>query len=407
MNMLATLFLATIFVRSLALPPHTTVAQPFERMELMSRNPISVGGNTVAADMRQSYRHGLVVWKNGRRISLPAIWPRYREYLSLYLELGTVAPNGALYAMRAQGFSGAYSGTWYDVFRLTPPSWRQINTTGCSAGDGVAHVERVEPDGSLYLTYESPELINFDYADTGGYAPYAAYLRNGHCRILGRFNLRDVNAGFAVGFRGYLHSVLAPTNLNLAQQRFVAVRYYRGRVQEIGPGEAFAVSADGFAVGSDAPPIDMWYSESGTGIGYHEYSCCTPHAVLWDARLNMVRLAPQALRSVAYQIDRAHRVVGMLLGRDGRHYAFLWESGHLHLLDEVAHVPGWRFEAAYRFLSNGSIVGTATHHGIATVFVMSSNHFPWAALRSPSRGLPKIHNATNAASAAPASGPAA
>ena len=369
MQALISLLLASTFVQSLALPPNTTVAQPFGRMALLTRNPISVGRDTIAADITDGRLPGLAIWRNGRRISIPPIWPRDRGYLSLYMQLGAIAPNGAVYAMRAQGFSGAYSGTSYDVFRLMPTTWRQVNTKGCDVDYNVAHVERVEADGTLSLTFESPELINFDYAHTGGYAPYAASYRNGTCRILGRFNLRDVNAGYAVGFRGYLAGILAPTNVNLAEQRFVAVRYYNGRLHELGPGEAFAVSADGTAVGSDAPPMSIWYAEGGSG-GYHEYSCCTPHAVLWNADGKAVQLAPQALKSVAYQVDKVHRVIGMLLGRDGRHYAFLWERGHLHLLDETAHVPGWRFEAAYRFLPNGAIVGSATHHGIATVFVM-------------------------------------
>lgn len=65
---------------------------------------------------------------------------------------------------------------------------------------------------------------------------------------------------------------------------------------------------------------------------------------------------------------RTSALTSELLGRDGRHYAFLWERGHLHLLDGIAHVAGWRFEGAFRFTSGDAIVGAGTHDGIASAF---------------------------------------
>ena len=71
--------------------------------------------------------------------------------------------------------------------------------------------------------------------------------------------------------------------------------------------------------------------------------------VIWRGG-RTIEIAPQAQESVAYAIDAAHRTIGSLIGRDGRHYAFIWEDDHLHLLDEIASQPGWRFEGAYRFV---------------------------------------------------------
>jgi hypothetical protein len=140
-------------------------------------------------------------------------------------------------------------------------------------------------------------------------------------------------------------------------ERFAAVLYHNGRVRELGSGEAFDVTAGGVAVGSDRPPIDVGPMTD------------APHAILWrDART--VRLAPQARESVAYAIDASYRVIGALVGSDGRHYAFLWERNRLHLLDELAPHRGWRFEGAYRFTADGGIVGIGTHDGVASAYIL-------------------------------------
>ncbi len=335
-------FVALLALLPLPLPPFFTVTAPFD---------------TIAADIENARaQQTIALWRSGARIDLPPVPPNPRfGNAQRYIELGALHSNGALFAMRATPFSGAYTGTAYDVLRRSGNSWTQIPTGGCNVGYSVGHVERIEDDGTLDMTYESPMLIVMDEAQTGMYAPYAVRLRTGSCQILGRFNLRGLNGHFAVGYRGYLYGALAPTNLNVDRQRYVAVRYHARHVTEIGPGEAFAVAADGTAAGSDAPPM-------------HWNSCCSPHAVLWDMNGHTVALAPHARESVAYAIDARHRVVGELLGRDGRHYAFLWERGRLHLLDDIAHVAGWRFEGAFRFTSDGSIVGCGTHDGIASAF---------------------------------------
>lgn len=359
-------------VLALPLPRYFTVSAPLDPRAMLARNPFSVSASGIAADIGDGRaRRGIALWRGASLVPLPAVPPN-RRYGDdrFYITLGAIAPPGTLFAMRATLFDGAYIGTAYDVLRLRANSWAQVAVDGCKVGDNVGHVERVESDGTLDLTYESPELINFDVAATGVYAPYAARLRGNVCDVLGRFNLRDVNGRFAVGYRGYLNSTLAPTNLNDVQQEYFAVRYGAGKLTQMGRGEAFAVAPDGTAVGADAPPLHGTIAFGSTWGGYRKYSCCTPHAVLWDMHGRTLALAPQAPQSIAFAIDAQHRVIGALLGRDGRHYAFLWDRGRLHLLDDLAHAPGWRFEGAYRFMPDGSIVGAGTHDGVASAFLM-------------------------------------
>lgn len=369
---LSVLLMATVL--ALPLPRFSTVPTPFLELGAVTRNPFSVGGDAIAADITTPRSEGgIVLWRNGTRVAMPPIAPN-AEFGSptAFLTQGAIAYDGTLFAMRGTPFSGAYSGIAFDAFRLNGTQWSPVSTAGCAVGDSVAHIDGVENDGSFDLTFESPTLINFDTARTGAYAPYAARLINGRCRIFGRFNLRDVNGDYAVGYRGYLDNVLAPTNLNLPQQRYTAVRYCRGKVTELGPGEAFAVAPDGVAAGSTAPTMSGEFMVDNAG-NYHKYQCCTPHAVLWDAAGHTTSLAPHSPVSVAYDIDASHRVIGTMLGRDGRHYAFLWQRGHLHLLDELLHASGWRFEGAYRFLPGGSIAGIGTYKGVATAFVARSS----------------------------------
>lgn len=340
---------------------------------MLTRNPFAVSADAIAADIVDgSAKRGIALWRDGSPFSLPPVPPdrRFSTDMSFYLTLGAIAPAGTLFAMRATPFDGAYIGTAYGVLRLGASNWTQIAVNGCRVGNNVGHVERVESDGTLDITYESPELISIDAAATGVYAPYAARLRGTVCHVLGRFNLRDGNGHFAVGYRGYLNGTLAPTNLNTVQQEYFAVRYNAGKLTQLGRGEALAVAPDGTAVGADAPPLNGTIA-FGSNLGtYRTHSCCTPHAVLWDMHGRTIALAPQAPRSIAFAIDAKHRVIGALLGRDGRHYAFLWDRGKLHLLDDLAQAPGWRFEGAYRFMPDGSIVGAGTHDGIATAFLM-------------------------------------
>ena len=365
------LSLAIALLTPLPLPQYFSVTTPFAKTTNLTRNPFAVNGGAVAADIDDGQsRSTIAVWRSGKRVPLPPILqdPKYTSEPPPSLELGTIGPSGMLYGMRGQPFSGAYSGIAFDILRLNAGAWNQVALASCKTGWNVPHLERVESNGTFDVTYESPELINFDEASSGIYAPYAAQIRGGTCQLLGRFNVRDVNSGFAVGYRGYLDGSLAPTNLNLAQQRYVAVRYHAGKVAELGPGEAFSVASDGTAVGSDAPTLHDWYRE-GDNITMHTYACCTPHAVLWDRVGRAVRIAPAAPQSIAYAIDERHRVIGTLVGRDGRHYAFLWQQGKLHLLDDLLHRPGWRFEGAYRFLPDGSVAGAGTNAGVATAFI--------------------------------------
>ena len=118
------------------------------------------------------------------------------------------------------------------------------------------------------------------------------------------------------------------------------------------------MTADGSAAGADAPP--------GLGASYG----VIPHARLWPATGDAIDLDSGPSLSVAYALDASGRVAGMIEDADGRHHAFLWQAGHLQLLDDIAHAADWRFESAYAFAAGGAIVGIGVYREKATAFVL-------------------------------------
>jgi hypothetical protein len=344
----ALLALATIV--PLPFPQYQTVAIVTSE-ENEERNPFGAGGNLVAASDGQSGNAGgwTVAWKDGVKIALPGI-PKPKDSYTLppFLALGAVSPAGELYVERGLYFEGAYSGTNYDLYRLHAGAWLPVDTSACRIAEGIAHLYNIESDGSLDVTFESDDLVNPDEVFAGDSAPIAVRLSRAGCARLGRFDLRDANGTFAAGYRGYYSDgKLGATNVNRPAEKFFAVRWHDGKVSELGPGIAFAILADGTAVGRGAA-----------------------HATLWDPAGDATDLTPDAKASTAYAIDEAHRVIGSLTASDGRHYAFLWENGRLRLLDDTLAAPGWRLEAAFRFLPDGSIVGAGTHQAVASGFIL-------------------------------------
>lgn len=223
--------------------------------------------------------------------------------------------------------------------------------------DFLPYVDDVTANG-IYITYESPdspEVLDGDM--TSDFAPYAVRFNDASCSLLGRFSVRGVSRSYVVGFRGYFGRFIAPTDLNIDRQRYVAVRMHGGAVAELGNGIALAVSENGIAVGADAPP------------DIHDASCCTPHAMLWRLNGTSVALAPNARSSVAYAVDDAGTVLGTLVDTSGKRFAFSWHDGRLQLLDDALHAPGWHFEATFAFGPQGEIVGIGTHDGKAALFV--------------------------------------
>ncbi|MDQ6780321.1 MAG: hypothetical protein M3Z37_04095, partial [Candidatus Eremiobacteraeota bacterium] len=191
--------------------------------------------------------------------------------------------------------------------------------------------------------------------------------------VIGRANLRAVRGTYAAGFRGYLGKVLAPTNVNPQQQRYVAVRWRRHQLSELGEGVAFDVNSRGICVGATAPPGDESTFSLSSSFGANHssatYAFGTPKAVIWHRNGSATMLEPY-YRSVAYALDEDDRVVGMLHDADGKHYAFIWRHGVLRRLDDLVQAPRWRFESAYGFTSDGGILGIGTHDGVATAFIV-------------------------------------
>jgi len=362
--------LALTLVQPLPFPQYATVGDLGG-----DQNPISVGASSVAVDVVIAREYGgLVYWRGPQRIPLPK-WqdaeipnPAGEPFFSL----GAVRPNGTLYAEDniSRSCECPFHRGKTDILRLRDGFWSQVDLGSCGIDTDsyTPHLYKVESDGALDLTFYYTYIIDNDDIGKGVYAPVAMRLSGGRCTKLGDFELRDAANGYAVGFRGYLDGGLGPTiHNNPDAQRIVAVRVYDGTLKQLGRGEALAVAPDGFTVGADGPTFDLHM-----GIYDQGPWCCPHHPVAWDSRGREIPLAPQAKSGVAYAVDSTHRVIGMLVGRDGRHYAFLWQDGKLHLLDETVQAPGWRFEGAYRFTDDGAIVGVGTYNGIATGFVLRS-----------------------------------
>jgi hypothetical protein len=343
--------LAAAVVVPLPLPTYATVPV-VPSPALVERNPFAAGGGLIAAsapDASGDGRAWIVAWQNAAPFRLPPAPGPQAPGTPAFMQLGAIAPSGELYAERGKPYFGVSMGVDYSIYRLRSGAWIPVDTNGCAdSSNGIAHLFGVEADGTLDVTFESPDAVNFDAANAGEEAPSAARILHGACTTLGSFDLRAVSGSYAAGFRGYYaNGKIAATNLNREAQHVVAIRWHAGRLVELGPGVALALADDGTAVGRGAA-----------------------HAALWDVAGTAIDLTPHAKASTAYAIDATHRVIGSLTASDGRHYAFVWQNGRLQHLDDLAAAPGWRFEAAFAFAADGGIAGIGTHNGVATGFVL-------------------------------------
>jgi hypothetical protein len=210
-------------------------------------------------------------------------------------------------------------------------------------------------NGTLIATMRSPAIVNLD--DTSGStAPVVLHLRDRRCLNLGNGVALATAGMYAAGFTGYINNVPAPSNVVSDRERFVAVRWLDRARQTLGAGAALAIDANGEAAGADVPP------EHGGAYGK------PPHARYWGRDGGAQDIAEQASASAAYAIDPRGRVTGVLLDGQGRHRAFLWESGRLRTLDDIVRAPGWRFECGYAFAPNGAVVGIGTFRGRPEAF---------------------------------------
>lgn len=301
------LVLAAIVVHLLTLPPHATV-NPFGARALMT---VSASGEISAVATVRGYVTRTVVWRGTRPIVASAESPI----------LG-------------------------DLRRLCE------NFPQSSLGPVLAGML---DDGSAIATMQSPAIVDLD--DTSGqYAPVVLHLRSNQCLNMGNGVALATAGLYAAGYTAYINGVPAPSNAVSQNERFVAMRWYNRTREPLGSGVAIAINAAGNAAGADVPP--------GEGAAFD-----APHARIW-ADGSTITPADSAPASVAYAIDSRNRVVGMMVDRNSRHYAFLWTNGTLHRLDDLVDAPGWRFECGYAFTPGGGIAGIGTFRGNAAAFVI-------------------------------------
>ena len=362
-------------VTALALPDGFTVA-PEAELRLISIAP----DGTVAATAKAGSwgRERAFRWGPGGTRStftpLPVLTaPDRGESPGIPIRIGAVAAGpGIVYVTASENWSGAYSGTSFEVQRWMGNAARRWSLPACTATDEVdQHVNAVDSRGRVALTLDMTGTGSFQVGqdDSGAYAPYAYVIDGRHCRELGRAVVIGLRARWAAGYRGYLNGHLAPTSLNVIIQRVVAVRWHDDVLRELGNGAAFAVTSRGFTVGATEVPGRF---ESMTtnffGNPGRRYDSPVPHALAWDVQGKMIAMERAAVRSVAYDVADDGTAVGMLQDAAGKHFAFRWHAGRLERLDDLAHPHGWRFESAYAIAPDGTIAGIGTLHGVATVF---------------------------------------
>ncbi|HZZ00044.1 MAG TPA: hypothetical protein VFE36_10750 [Candidatus Baltobacteraceae bacterium] len=301
--------LAAITVHFLKLPEHATI-DPFGSRPLMG---VSSGGNVSAVVTIRGYLTRRVVWRGDRPV----------------------------------------------IVRMDPPILDELrrrceNFPQSTVGPVLAGTLS---DGSVIATMQSPAIVDLD--DTSGQdAPVVLHLRSEQCLNMGNGFAFETAGMYTAGYIAYINNVPAPSNVVSQNERFVAMRWHDRTREPLGNGVALAVNAAGNAAGADVPP--------GKGAAFD----VAPHARIWIGASAAAEPANAANSSVAYAIDDRNRVVGMVEDGAGRHYAFVWENGTLRRLDDVARAPGWRFECAYAFTPDGSIVGIGTYRGNAAAFTI-------------------------------------
>ncbi len=289
-----------------------------------------------------------------------------------------VAGRGETFVTAGVDWSGAYSGYSTEAQRWAADGastrWTEPACVS-SSSERDQLISAVDALGNIALTKVITGTGSFQVMndEAGDWAPYAFIVNGSACRALGRAIVTNVRGTWATGYRGYLDGHVAPTNLNPIRQHNVAVRWNGTQLTELGDGDALAVNSDGLAVGASAVP-GRFDSQSGgyTGtdgaVHTFTYASATPHAIVWPLRGAGISIVRDAMRSVAYDVADDGTVVGMMVARDGKHYAFRWRRGRLERLDDLPHPPGWRFEAAYAIASDGTIAGIGTLDTIASVF---------------------------------------
>lgn len=349
-------------VRALTLPAGFTVApEAWVRQIAIARDGTVVA---LATTTDRTNRQRAFAWSaQGERATFTPLPFSSQSFLPSRPQ--SVAAGSSIYVTAAVYFSGAYSGVSTEVQRWAPSGSAHWKVPGCIDSDENTDQKAyaADDDGRVAVTMDITGQGSYqvDNDPTGKYAPYAFVVRDGVCRNLGRGIVQGVRGEWAAGYRGYLDGHLAADNMDADTQTAYAVRWYGEHAQTLGEGDALAVNASGLAVGADAVPAPFVIFPSPR----------QQHAIAWNSTGRRTALAPNAKRSVAYDVADDGTVVGMLVDSAGRHYAFRWRNGTLQRLDDLPHPPGWRFESAYAIDGDDTIAGIGTYNGTATVFVWS------------------------------------
>ena len=343
-----------IFVRALALPPHSTI-DPFGARSMMA---VSRDGTVAATVTLGGFSTRVSIWDPAggwHLLAVPSLPPGAQ---SIDLAVAGFDGSGALLANAGASYGGAIRRLQYVAMRTRGSHTSTIDFGTCpylphSPGAVIAGTYA---DGDALATLESAELVDIDDL-SGQLAPVAVRLRGAECTYLGNGSVLAVAGAYAAGYAGYVGNVPQSPSV-VTKQRYVALRWHGDERKVVGAGAALAVSADGTIAGADAPP--------GLGSTFG----VVPHARLWPASGDAMDIVGGPGLSVAYTIHERGRIAGMLEDDNGRHRAFVWSGGRVALLDDIADAPDWRFECAYAFAPDGAIAGIGIHRGTATAFVI-------------------------------------
>jgi probable HAF family extracellular repeat protein len=343
-------------VRALALPAHSTI-DPFGARSMMAVSP---RGTVAATVMLGGFSTRVVRWNALGGWHLLALPPLPPAAQSIDLSVAAFDAGGGLLANAVASYSGSIRRLHYVAMRAGTVSSTTVDFGACadpvkSPGPSIAGTYA---DGDVLATMQSPELV--DISDPAGQlAPVAVRLRGTECTYLGNGSVLATAGTYAAGYLGYVGNVPQSPSA-VIKQRYEALRWHGDERSVVGQGVALAVAADGTIAGADAPP--------GFGSTYG----IVPHARAWPLVGAAFDLVGGPGLSVAYAIDGRGRVAGMLEDAGGRHHAFVWQDGRLQLLDDLAHAADWRFECAYAFAPDGSIVGIGIYRGTATAFELAA-----------------------------------
>jgi len=366
---------AAVIVRPLPLPAGFTVA-PEGDHRLMT---MGADGTVYAVANRidTPYRTAAVRWRveNKAEFFVPISGPNDHFGGTYAPRIDSIVPSaGAPYVTVGRTHDGAYIGTQFEVDRWLGGRATALPLPVClEVGYDSPHVYAIDHQWLALTLDPSSNSVGIDLSDPTSVErnlPKAFTVTPDRCRSLGNAILTGIRGDSVVGYLGYLDGKPAPWFINLIVQRMVALRWSNGRRRRLGFGVPFATTSGGTVVGATDLPGHAQESMTGNFFGpAGTYVFRTPHAVMWSSIGKETLLFGGDSRSIAWDVDEAGTIVGMIQGADGRHHAFRCKNGRIALLDDLPHPSGWRFESAYAVAADGSIAGIGTYRGVATAFI--------------------------------------